>query len=261
MNAQKRSSRRARLLLPAAILLAGCASLPPPGATPPIPAEAQRWVETLRERWARFDDFRAQVEITIRRGDRLQRLAGVLLLRSPASIRFEALNPWGQPFLLLTLTVDSFTLWDVGANRAVIGTASADAIGRWLGVALGPQELVGILAGRVLPLPEFHSAEFLDADALGPSLRLTGPRRVQRFWLDPETLTPRQVELRGSGTPARVAYAGGGAAEPPSGLTLTALDRPLAVSVRYRHSTFGAGLSPELFTLSVPEDATVQRLR
>ena len=262
MNARKRSSRLARLLLTAAtIFLTGCASFAAPAPPRPISQEARQWIETLERRWAQFEDLQAQVEITIRRGDRVQRLAGVLLLRSPASVRFEALTPWGQPFLLLAATSESFTLYQVAENRAVIGPASAEATARWLGLALSPDELVGILAGHVLPLRDFHSAELLDADALGPSLRLTGPGNVQRLWLDFKTAVPRQVELMGGSTPMRIAYVGGGPAEPPTGLTLTALDRPLSVSIRYQRSTLSAGLSPDLFRLTVPEHAVIHRLR
>jgi outer membrane lipoprotein-sorting protein len=262
VNVRKSSSRLARLLLAAATIFpAGCAGLPPPVPPQVVSDEARRWIETLERRWAQFEDLKAQVQITIRRGDRAQRLVGVLLLRSPASVRFEALTPWGQPFLLLATTGESFTLWEVAENRAVIGPAGAEATARWLGLALSPDELVGILAGHLLPLRDFHSAELLDPDALGPSLRLTGPGGIQRLWLDPETAVPRQVELLGGRTPARIAYVGGGATEPPTGLTLTALDRPLSVSVRYQHSALGTGLSSDLFTLTVPEHTTVQRFR
>jgi len=201
------------------------------------------------------------VEITIRRGDRAQRLNGVLLLRSPASVRFEALTPWGQPFLLLAATAESFTLWEVPANRAVTGPASADMTARWLGLALSPDELVGILAGHLLPLRDFQSAELLEADGLGPSVRLAGRGRVQQLWLDPETAVPRQMELQGGRTPMRVTYVGGGATEPPTELTLAALDRSLSVRVRYRQAVLGTGLSSDLFVLTVPQDTTIHRLR
>ena len=262
MNARKRSSRLARLSLAvASILLAGCAVVAPPTPREPAPPEARQWIELLERRWTGFQDLKAQAEVTIRRGNRSQRLTGVLLLRTPASIRFEVLTPWGQPFLLLALTSESFTLYQVAENRAVTGPAGAEATLRWLGLALSPDELVGILAGHVRPLAEFRSAELLEADALGPSLRLTGQGRVQRLWLEPETAVPRQVELLGGPTPARITYDGGGAAEPPAGLTLTALDQPLSVRVRYRQPALGAGLSPDLFTITVPSDATVHRLR
>ena len=201
------------------------------------------------------------MEITIRRRERTERFNGVLLLRSPASIRFEALSPLGFPVLLLAATAESFTILEVSANRAVIGPASAEMTARWLGLALSPDELVGILAGHLLPLREFESAELLEADTLGPSLRLAGQGRVQRLWVDPETAVPRQAEFLGGRTPMRITYAGGGATELPTELTLTALDRPLSVRVRYREPALGTGLSSDHFVLTIPRDTTIHRLR
>lgn len=262
MNARNSSSRPARFLgIAAAVFLAGCAGLAPSASLQPVPPEARRWLETLERRWAQFEDFKAQAEITVRRGERAQRLAGVLLLRSPASLRFEALTPWGHPFLLLVVTADSFTLWEVAENRAVTGPASARAIARWLGFALAPDELVGILSGHLLPPGDLRSAELLAPDALGPSLKLNGRGRTQRLWLDPDTAVPRRVDLLGGRTPARIVYTGGGAAEPPAGLTLTALDQSLSVSVRYRHSALDTGLTPELFSLTLPDHVTTHRFR
>ena len=92
-------------------------------------------------------------------------------------------------------------------------------------------------------------------------MRLAGPEGVQRLWLDPDTAVPRQVELTGGRTPARIIYVGGGAVEPPAELTPAALDQQLTVRVRYRSSALGTGLSPDLFRVALPEGTTVQRLR
>ena len=240
-------------------MLAGCASLPPPRE--PLSPAAHRLIAALQHRWLEFADLRTLHAITIQRDGRVQRLTGVLLLRAPASVRFEALTPWGQPFLLLVGNAESVTLYEVADNRALVGPASAKATERWLGLALEPEELVGILAGHVLPLKDPYSAEIIPADGIGPSIKLTGAAGVQRIWADPETGVVRQVELTGAKTPARVTYAGGGPADPPAALTVTALDAPLVVSVRYREPKLGTGPSPDLFTLTLPEGVKVQRFR
>lgn len=201
------------------------------------------------------------MEITLRRGDRVQRFTGVLLLKSPDSLRLEALSPWGQPFLLLTATAESFTLYQVLENRAVVGPASARATERWLGFALEPADVVGILAGHILPLKQPESGTLRPADGPGPSLELTGAGVVQRIWLDPETLVVRQVEWTGAGSPLRITYDGGSPLDPPAALTLTALDHSLVVSIRYRDPEVGVGLPAELFRLTLPERAKIQRLR
>lgn len=240
-------------------MLAGCASLPPPRE--PLSPEAHRLIAALQHRWLEFADLRTLAEITIQRDGRVHRLTGVLLLRAPASVRFEALTPWGQPFLLLVGNAESVTLYEVADNRALVGPASAKATERWLGLALEPEELVGILAGHVLPLKDPYSAEIVPADGIGPSIKLTGAAGVQRIWADPETGVVRQVELTGAKTPARVTYAGGSPADPPAALTMTALDAPLVVSVRYREPKLGTGPSPDLFTLTLPEGVKIQRFR
>ncbi len=252
-------SRGAALLGAAVILTAGCATVPPPRA--PIPPEAHRLIDLLARRWQEFADFRTLAEIAIRRDGHVQRFNGVLLLQAPASLRFEALTPWGQPFLFLAVNAGTTTLYEVADNRALVGPASARATERWLGFALEPDELVGFLAGLVVPIKDPYSAEVMPADGMGLSLRLTGASGIQRIWLDPETGVVGQVELSGTNTSARITYANGGAADPPSALTLTALDAPLTVSIRYRDPKFRTGLSADLFTLALPEHVKIQRFR
>jgi outer membrane lipoprotein-sorting protein len=252
-------NRPAAFLGVALVLLTGCASLPPPRQ--PLPPEAHRLIALLRHRWQEFADLRALAEITIQRDGRVQRLTGVLLLRAPVSVRFEALTPWGQPFLFLVGNAESVTLYQVADNRALVGPASAKATARWLGLALEPRELVGILAGHVLPLEDPYSAEIVPADGVGPSIKLTGATGTQQIWVDPETGVVRQIELTGEKTPARITYAGRGPTDPPASLTLAALDAPLVVSVRYREPQLGTGPSPDLFTLTLPEGVKIQRFR
>lgn len=257
MSARK-SSRN--LLGVLALLLAGCASLP---ARPPEPLapELHRLLDGMDRRWRQFEDLRTRVEISLRRGSQVQRLSGVLLLKSPDSIRLELLSPWGQPLLLLAATKDALTLYQVIENRALVGPASARATERWLGFALEPTELVAILAGRVLPMKEVQNGALRPRDGLGPSLELVGAGGVQRIWLDPETLVVHQVEWTGGSTLLRITYDGADAVDPPAALTLEALDRPLSVSIRYREPEVGVGLPPEAFALTLPEDAKIQRLR
>lgn len=256
------SARRPRrnLLLALALLLTGCAGLlaPPPE---PLAPEVQHLLDALHRRWQQFQDLRTQVEITLQQGDQAQHLAGVLLLRSPDSIRVEVLSPWGQPVVLLVAATGTFTLYHVTESRAVVGPTSARAAERWLGLALEPSELVGILAGHVLPVREPRSGAIRPVDEFGPSLELAGPRGLQRIWLDRETLVVRQVEWTGGSTRVRILYDGGGPVDPPAALTFMALDQSLTVSLRYREPQVGVGLPRELFQLTLPEHVKIQRFR
>ncbi len=260
----RRPSRNSLALAALALLLAGCASLPaspPEPLAPPLTPEVHRLLDALERRWRQFEDLRTRVEITLRHGDRTQFLSGVLLLKSPDSLRLEALSPWGQPFLVLAANGEVFTLYRVIENRAWVGPASARATERWLGLALEPTDLVGILSGHVPPMKELRTGTLGPGNGLGPSLELTAAGKTLRIWLDPESLVIHQVEWLAQDTSFRVTYEGGGAGTPPTGLTLTALDQPLVLSVRYRDLVVGGGVPPELFSLTLPEHAKIRRFR
>ena len=202
-----RSSLGARAVVVAAlftaIALGGCASAP---VRRQVSAEAEAALARLQERQAGFSDLRTLGDLRIRRDGKTQRLSGVLLLRSPASLRFEALTSFGVPVVLVAGDAQSVTLWEVLDNRAVILPASPDSTRRWLGLALGSEDLVAILSGRIRPIKNPSSVDLLPPDLLGPSLKLANADGEQRIWLDPETGQARQVEWTGGKNPARVTY-------------------------------------------------------
>jgi len=240
------------------LTLAGCASAP---ARRPVAPEAQAAVARLEERARGFSDLRTVAELKIRRDKKVQRLAGALLLRTPASLRFEALTSFGLPVVLVAGDTQSVTLWEVLDNRAFILPASPDANRRWLGLALGGDDLVALLSGRVLPLKDPATVELLPADLLGPSLRLTNRDGEQRIWLDPVDGQARQVEWTGGKSPARVTFEDTAPDAPPAGLTLATLDGKLEVVVRYRDPRMNTGFDPALLTLTVPENVRIQDFR
>lgn len=226
-----------------------------------MPPEAQAAVARLEDRARGFSDLRTVADITIRRDKKVQRLSGALLLRSPASLRFEALTPFGIPVVLVAGNPQSVTLWEVVDNRAFILPASADANRRWLGLALGSEDLVAILSGRVWPIKDASSTELLPPDMMGPSLRLAGADGEQRIWLDPVTGQARQVEWTGGKNPARVTFDQTPADAPPAGLTLATLDGKLEVVVRYRDPKMNTGFDPALLSLTVPDTVRIQDFR
>ncbi len=254
-----RSSRLAALIL--AGVLGGCATAAPPPAPAPVSEEARAALLRIDEHRRALHDLRTQADITIRRGNRGQRLTGVLLLLGePATLRFEALSPFGTPVLIVAGDPTSVTLWEVLDNRAYIAPASPEANRRWLGVALGGEDLVALLAGRVRPMPDPTAIELLTADSVGPSLRLAGAGGEQRIWFDPDSGQARQVEWTGK-NPVRVTFAPAPADGPPAGLLLETPDGALQVRVSYRNPRMNTGLDPGLLTLSVPEHVRIQDFR
>jgi len=215
----------------------------------------------IEQRWQAFGDLRSLAEIRILRDGRIQQLSGVLLLRAPGSLRFEALSAFGPPILLVSAAPDRVTIWEVLRNRAFILRASADANQRWLGLALGSEDLVALLSGRVRPLRDPLSGMLLPPDEHGPSLSLTSREGTQRLWLDPTTGLVHQVEYGRGQNPVRVVISGGGLTEPPDGVTLTSLDGKLQVAVRYRRPQIDSGFDPDLLRVTVPEGVEIQDFR
>jgi len=259
---RRRPSRSSRIA--GALLLAGalgsCTTVPP---TPPAPVadEARAALARIEQQRRTLTDLRTLADLTIRRGGRSQRLSGVLLLLAePASLRFEALSPFGTPVLIVAGDPKSVTLWEVLDNRAYIAPASADANRRWLGLALGDEELVALLGGRVRPMPDPTTVELVAADEVGPSLRLTGASIEQRIWFDPDSGQARQVEWTGK-NPARVTFTRVPPDAPPAGLKLETPDGALQVTVAYRNPQMNSSLDPALLRLTVPEYVKIQDYR
>jgi outer membrane lipoprotein-sorting protein len=243
-----------------AATVSACATAAPPPAGP-VAEEARVALARIEQHRLELVDLRSLADITVRRGGRAQRLSGVMLLRGdPPSLRFEALSPFGTPVLLVAGDPQSLTLWEVLDNRAYLAPASPDANRRWLGLALGGEDLVALLGARARPLPNPARVALLPADALGPSLQLSGRDVEQRIWFDPDTGQARQVEWTGK-NPVRVTFTPTPPDTPPAGVKLETPDGSLRVSVTYRDPKMNTGLDPELLRLTVPEHVRIQDFR
>jgi outer membrane lipoprotein-sorting protein len=243
-----------------AATVSACATAAPPPAAP-VAEEARVALARIEQHRLELVDLRSLADITVRRGGRAQRLSGVMLLRGdPPSLRFEALSPFGTPVLLVAGDPQSLTLWEVLDNRAYLAPASPDANRRWLGLALGGEDLVALLGARARPLPNPARVALLPADALGPSLQLSGRDVEQRIWFDPDTGQARQVEWTGK-NPVRVTFTPTPPDTPPAGVKLETPDGSLRVSVTYRDPKMNTGLDPELLRLTVPEHVRIQDFR
>ncbi len=253
------SGRRLSSLVAIVLLAAGCTvAVPPPRETPTD--EAQRAVALLAARWHEFSDLRALADVRMAHGNDRQQFTGALLLKAPASIRFEALSPLGQPLLLATVHEGQITTYNVAEHAAVVGPATSETAARLLHLAVEPEELVGVLAGRAVPPKDLRVATILPADGQGPSLEMIGALHRQRVWMDFSTGVVRQIQVIGGRVDALVTYhrAADGAL---TGFDLSAGQENVTGSVRYRDVVVGGGVDPERFRLTIPQGASIERLR
>ena len=202
-------------------------------------------------------DVRTRVDLTVRRSAGVQRFPGVLLLRTPASLRFEALSPFGPPFMLATVSEGTVVIYNVADNRVLTGPATASAARRWLGIALAAEDLVGILLGRVGPPPDLREAAIVPANGDGPSLLLTAGRQRRRLWLDLETAVISKLEIGEAPDRLVVVYEWPTRGDLPERIHVAASG--LEAEVRYDEPAISVGVDPGRFSLSLPETAEIQR--
>jgi outer membrane lipoprotein-sorting protein len=243
------SSRR--LLSSLALLLiwlaGGCATaLPPPRE--PIPDNARRAVDLLEARWRAFEDLRTLAAVVVDRQGARQRLSGVLLARRPSALRFEALSPFGAPFLFLTIADGQLRAYSAASNEAVVGPATPEVTAKLLSLPFDPDDLVSVLVGLTLP-----------PDADGPSVMLYGRVNRKRVWMDMQTGVVRQQEIVGGRYAARVTYTRDHDGV-LGGLAFTAAASQVTGTIEYRQPIFDAGVDPERFRFTIPPGATVKSL-
>jgi len=255
----RRPCRLASLLVLLVALAPGCARLLAPPRQP-IPEDAQRALTLLAQRWAEFADLRTLADLDVEQGREHQRLLGVLLAKAPASVRFEALSPLGQPFLVATLHDGELVAYNAATNEAVVGPATPDTTAKLLSLPFEPDDLVGVLAGRPAPLADVRVAEITPPDADGPSLLVVSNVHQQRIWMDFATGVVRQMEITGGLYEVRVTYERGPHGD-VQGFRFSAPRAGATGRVQYRDPVLNGGVDDDRFRITPPESAKIQRLR
>jgi outer membrane lipoprotein-sorting protein len=237
----------------------GCA-IPMAPPRQPVSAEAQRAIDLLITRWHAVTDMRALADITVDRGGQRQQLTGVLLAKAPGSVRFEALSPFGQPMVVAVVHDGQMTAFSAMTNEAVVGEATAETTAHLFGVPLEPHDLVAIVTGHAVPPADLRVAEILTPDGLGPSISLTGKVGEQRVWMDFKTGVVRQLQIIGGRAAAITTYHRDAEGR-LTGFDISAAERYVTGTVRYRNVTTDVGLTADGFILTLPKDAKTQPIR
>jgi outer membrane lipoprotein-sorting protein len=102
--------------------------------------------------------------------------------------------------------------------------------------------------------------EILPPDDLGPSLSVVGQFNEQRIWMDFETGVVRQLQIIGGRAAATVSYTRDGDGR-LTGFDISAAERYVTGTVRYRQLATAVGLDTERFALTLPKDAKTQSIR
>jgi outer membrane lipoprotein-sorting protein len=224
-----------------------------------VTEEARAALALLIERWHEFSDLRALADVVVTRSGRRQQITGVLLARAPSSVRLEALSPFGAPLWLLTVHRGQMIAYDAVANEATIGPADAETAARVLSLALDPDDVVAVLAGRTVPPKDLRVADIVPPDEHGRSLDLIGRLHRQRVWMDFTTGVVTRLEIVGGRYVARIVFHRDG--ETLTGLDVDAAEGVVTATIRYRNVTMGAGIEDERFEFAVPKGAKTQPIR
>ena len=242
-----------------AFVVTGCA-IAPPSPRVAIPPPARRATALLEERARQTTDLRTLADVAVQKGTERYRVRGIILAKAPASVRFEALSPLGQPLLVATIHDGRITAYDLTTNEATVGPATAETAARLLNLPFEPEDLVGILAGRPVPPRDLREAEILPADADGPSLNLVGAINSQRLWMDFDTGVVRQVQVSGGRGDARIVFRRDSGTS-MSGFDLTAGMGLVRSGVRYENPVFGGGIDAQQFVFMPPKGAKLREIR
>jgi outer membrane lipoprotein-sorting protein len=240
-------------------VLTGCTIAPPPPRTP-ISEDARRAIDLLVGHWHALSDLRALTEITMKKGSEQQHLTGVLLAKTPAALRFEAISPFGQPLLLVTVKDGQLLAYNAATNEVTTGPATVETAAQLLSLPFEADDLVAVLSGRVVPPKDLRVAEIFAPDADGPSINLIGRYHEQRVWMDFSTGVVNRVDIVGGRTEAQIRFlrAEDGAL---TGLDVSAGQGYVTAKVRYRSLALNGGVEPERFVLTPPKDAKIHSIR
>lgn len=260
------AARRGRAALgAAALLLAGCATVPPASPPPRAPLSLEEARQALL-RWAAaraaYTGLRATVDVTVRRPGHEDR-TGALLLLSRNSLRLEVPTPFGVPALVTTVSPARVVVFRPLDRSAWSGRPSPATVTRWLGTPVAPDLLIGLLAGQV-PLPRDPAGARVEPDP-EPHLTFEQDGLRHRVWVGPDGRPARLVLEGGERLVATFAWGPAGAgeagagAEAPARLDLEAPAREVLVTVRYQRAE-AADPPPEVFELSLPSGVRVERV-
>lgn len=143
-------------LAAAALALTACAArapVRPSGTSTPDPTAADAFTTATRS-CAGLKTVTGEIRLSGRAGT--ERIRGTLIagLSAPASVRFEAVAPFGAPFFILAGTNNRATLLLPRDNRVLVDAALPQVLERLTGLSLAANDLRMILTGCLIEQPQ-----------------------------------------------------------------------------------------------------------
>jgi outer membrane lipoprotein-sorting protein len=193
----------------------------------------------------------AELAISGRAGREKLRGRVVAGLATPGRIRLEGIAPFGPPVFLLVADGSTATLLLPRDNRVLTGEPTAAILQALVGLALGPEDLLAVLAGCVVPDPQAtggrsFAAGWARIDLAGGATAYL-QRDRQRRWCIRAGLRPPlrlEYELADGSTPTSVRLQAAQVAGTDSDLRIGLSQLEL-----------NGSLAAEVFALKLPADA------
>jgi hypothetical protein len=172
------------------LLLAGCALRLPAGL--PISQAEQDVVEAAFRQWQAEQpgcpsQLDAVASVTFRAWIQSGTLSGFVQAAEPSYLKFIALNPLGQPMLVLVTDGQWFRFISVAEAVTYEGPVQAEAFARYAPEGVNPEHAFVWLTGRLAPEIDRVIAITRDETAAAYWIDLAGEERVRhRILFDPQ---------------------------------------------------------------------------
>jgi outer membrane lipoprotein-sorting protein len=215
----------------------------------------------VREKGKELASLRAEGTILARRGGKRIKAHMILLLRRPATLRFETISFFEQPLSILVTDGMQFSLWDMDKGRFYQGPATPQNISRVIPIPMDGPEVSGILFGDP-PLIPFAESKLDFKDGLYV-LTLSNSQQQQKIKIHPTRLRPTEVQLKIDGKVYyELVYDDWHDTKPPvvEKATFTMDSEDIRLVLKIREVERNVDLKDDLFVLTPPEGIPVENL-
>jgi outer membrane lipoprotein-sorting protein len=223
--------------------------------------DPKKLLTAVREKGKQLTSLRAEGTILARRGGKRFKAHMILLLRRPATLRFETISFFEQPLSILVTDGMQFSLWDMDKGRFYKGAATPQNISRVIPIPMDGPEVSSILFGDP-PLIPFAESRLDFKDGLY-ILTLSNSQQAQTIKIHPTRLRPTEVWLKVGGKEYyHLEYDDWHDTKPPivEKATFTMDSENIRLVIKIRDVEKNVDLKDDLFVLTPPEGLPVETL-